>query len=160
VPIGITSIAIGVIQALLLIRPARTAFTDYMDPSVWFIFGSLLFGMVFTKTGLARRMAYKILSLVGERTSLIYLGCFAMTVTLTLIMAHTAVAATVFPLFLAIYAPIPMSPGLPASARACSSGWLTWPARAASSPCWAPPARPSPWASSRTSRAVPSASSS
>jgi sodium-dependent dicarboxylate transporter 2/3/5 len=104
VPIGITSIAIAVIQGLFLIRPARTAFTDYMDPSVWFIFGSLMFGMVFTKTGLTRRMAYRILSLVGERTSMIYLGCFVMTAALTLVMAHTAVAATVFPLFLAIYA--------------------------------------------------------
>ena len=104
VPIGITSIAIAVIQGLFLIRPARTAFTDYMDPSVWFIFGSLMFGMVFTKTGLTRRMAYRILSLVGERTSMIYLGCFTMTAALTLVMAHTAVAATVFPLFLAIYA--------------------------------------------------------
>jgi len=48
-------------------------------------------------------MAYKMLSLVGERTSMIYLGCFVMTSALTLIMAHTAVAATVYPLFLAIY---------------------------------------------------------
>ncbi len=104
VPIGVTSIAIGVLQGLLLIRPARTAFTDFMDPSVWFIFGSLMFGMVFTKTGLTRRLAYKILSIVGERTSMIYLGCFSMTAALTLIMAHTAVAATVFPLLLAIYA--------------------------------------------------------
>jgi sodium-dependent dicarboxylate transporter 2/3/5 len=104
IPIGVTSIAIGVIQALLLIRPARVAFTDFMDPAVWFIFGSLVFGMVFTKTGLTRRMAYKMLSLVGERTSMIYLGCFVMTASLTLVMAHTAVAATVFPLFLAIYA--------------------------------------------------------
>jgi len=104
IPIGVTSIAIGVIQALLLIRPARTAFTDFMDPAVWFIFGSLVFGMVFTKTGLTRRMAYKMLSLVGERTSMIYLGCYVMTASLTLVMAHTAVAATVFPLFLAIYA--------------------------------------------------------
>jgi sodium-dependent dicarboxylate transporter 2/3/5 len=104
IPIGVTSITIGVLQALFLIRPARVAFTDFMDPSVWFILGSLLFGMVFTKTGLTRRMAYKMLSLVGERTSMIYLGCFVMTATLTLIMAHTAVAATVFPLFLAIYA--------------------------------------------------------
>jgi sodium-dependent dicarboxylate transporter 2/3/5 len=104
IPIGVTSIAIAVLQALFLIRPARVAFTDFMDPSVWFIIGSLLFGMVFTKTGLTRRMAYKMLSLVGERTSMIYLGCFVMTATLTLIMAHTAVAATVFPLFLAIYA--------------------------------------------------------
>jgi sodium-dependent dicarboxylate transporter 2/3/5 len=104
VPIGVTSITIGVVQGLLLIRPARTAFTDFMDPSVWFIFGSLMFGMVFTQTGLTRRMAYKMLSLVGERTSMILLGCFIMTSTLTLIMAHTAVAATVFPLFMAIYA--------------------------------------------------------
>lgn len=104
VPIGITSIAIGVIQALFLIRPARVALTDFMDPSVWFIFGSLMFGMVFAKTGLTRRVAYRMLGLVGERTSLIYLGCFVMTAALTLVMAHTAVAATVFPLFLAIYA--------------------------------------------------------
>jgi sodium-dependent dicarboxylate transporter 2/3/5 len=104
IPIGVTSITIGVVQGLFLIRPAKAAFTDFMDPSVWFIFGSLLFGMVFTKTGITRRAAYKMLSLVGEQTSMIYMGCFVMTSSLTLIMAHTAVAATVFPLFLAIYA--------------------------------------------------------
>lgn len=103
VPIGITSIAIGILQALFLIRDARVAFTDFMDPSVWFIFGSLVIGMVFTKTGLTQRMAYKMLVLVGERTSMIYLGCFTMTAFLTLIMAHTAVAAAVFPLLMAIY---------------------------------------------------------
>ncbi|MGD2121682.1 MAG: SLC13 family permease [Gemmatimonadota bacterium] len=104
VPIGVTAITIGVIQGLFLIRPARDAFTDFMDPSVWFIIGSLMIGMVFTKTGLTRRMAYKMLALVGERTSMIYLGCFAMTSLLTLIMAHTAVAATIYPLLVAVYA--------------------------------------------------------
>jgi len=103
VPIGVTSIAVGVIQALLLIRPARVAFTDFLDPSVWFILGSLTIGMVFTKTGLTRRIAYKMLVFVGERTSMILLGCFLLTSGLTLIMAHTAVAATVYPLFLAIH---------------------------------------------------------
>jgi sodium-dependent dicarboxylate transporter 2/3/5 len=104
VPIGITAITIGVVQALFLIRPAREAFTDFMDPSVWFIVGSLMIGMVFTKTGITRRMAYKMLALVGERTSMIYLGCFLMTSGLTLIMAHTAVAATIYPLLVAVYA--------------------------------------------------------
>ena len=103
VPIGITSITIGVMQALFMIRDARTAFTDFMDPSVWFIIGSLVIGMVFTKSGLTQRMAYKMLVLVGERTSMIYLGCFTMTSALTLIMAHTAVAATIYPLLMAIY---------------------------------------------------------
>ena len=45
VPIGVTSILIGVLQALFLIRPARVAFTDFMAPSVWFIFGSIVPGV-------------------------------------------------------------------------------------------------------------------
>jgi len=104
IPIGITSITIGVIQALFVIRDPRVAFTDFMDPSVWFILGSIVIGMVFTKTGLTQRLAYKMLALVGERTSMIYLGVFIMTALLTHIMAHTAVAATVYPLLMAIYA--------------------------------------------------------
>jgi sodium-dependent dicarboxylate transporter 2/3/5 len=104
VPIGVTSITIGVVQALFLIRAPEVAFTDFFDPSVWFIFGSLMIGMVFTKTGLTRRLAYKMLYVVGERTSMIYLGCFLMTSALTLIMAHTAVAATIYPLLVAVYA--------------------------------------------------------
>jgi sodium-dependent dicarboxylate transporter 2/3/5 len=115
-PIGVTAISIGVVQALFLIRPdlmvagggdpvdgAELAFKEFMHPSVWFIFGSIVIGMVFTKTGLTKRLAYKMLVVVGERTSRIYLGCFIMTAALTHVMAHTAVAATVFPLLVAIY---------------------------------------------------------
>ena len=103
IPIGVTSLAIGVVQALFLIRPAKIAFKDFMDPSVLFIFGSLIIGMVFTKVGLTKRLAYKMLTVVGERTSMIYLGCFVVTAALTHIMAHTAVAATMFPILMAIY---------------------------------------------------------
>ncbi|MBN2320873.1 MAG: SLC13/DASS family transporter [Acidobacteria bacterium] len=104
VPIGVTSLAIGLLQALFLIRSPKEAFNDFMDPSVLFIFGSIVIGTVFTKTGLTRRIAYKMLSIVGEKTSMIYLGCFVLTAALTHIMAHTAVAATMFPLLMAIYA--------------------------------------------------------
>ncbi len=104
VPIGVTSLLIGTLQALYLIRDPKVAFKDFMDPSVLFIFGSLVIGMVFTKTGLTKRLAYKMLSIIGERTSMIYLGCFVMTALLTHLMAHTAVAATMFPLLMAINA--------------------------------------------------------
>lgn len=104
VPIGVTSLAIGALQALFLIRPAKVAFKDFMDPSVLFIFGSIVIGMVFTKTGLTKRIAYKMLSIIGEKTSRIYLGCFVMTALLTHLMAHTAVAATMFPLLMTIHA--------------------------------------------------------
>ena len=110
VPIGVTSVLIGVIQALFLIRPnkfvipastvqqvgdtltvdtnalqqlllvkpnsleviqgAWITFTDFLAPSVWFIFGSIIFGLTFSQTGLAKRMAYKMLSVVGEKTSM------------------------------------------------------------------------------------------
>ncbi len=131
IPIGVTSITLGVIQVLFLIRPAKVVteavagtepgtvvtgmvrevlspakvvFGDFMDPAVWFIIGSITFGMVFSKTGLTKRMAYRMLVVVGERTSMIYLGSFVITAGLTLIMAHTAVAATIYPLLMAIYA--------------------------------------------------------
>ena len=104
VPIGITSLAIGAMQALFLIRPARDAFTDFMVPAVMFIFASIMIGLVFTKTGLTKRLAYKMLIVVGEKTSMIYLGCFVVTAALTHIMAHTAVAATIYPLLVSIYA--------------------------------------------------------
>jgi solute carrier family 13 (sodium-dependent dicarboxylate transporter), member 2/3/5 len=103
-PIGVTSLAIGVLQALFLIRPARDAFTDFMVPAVMFIFASIMIGLVFTKTGLTRRLAYKMLIIVGEKTSMIYLGCFVVTAALAHIMAHTAVAATIYPLLVSIYA--------------------------------------------------------
>ena len=75
-----------------------------MKPSVLFIFASIVIGQVFTKTGLTQRLAYRMLAVVGDRTSRIYLGCFIITSALTHIMAHTAVAATLFPLLMTIYA--------------------------------------------------------
>ena len=108
-PIGVTSLIIGILQALYLIRAptakasAKLAFNDFMDPSVMFIFASIVIGLVFTKTGLTKRLAYKMLVVVGEKTSMILLGCFVMTAFLTHFMAHTAVAATIFPLLLTIH---------------------------------------------------------
>ncbi|MDH4206341.1 MAG: SLC13 family permease [Desulfobacteraceae bacterium] len=101
-PIGVTSIAIGVMQGLFAIRPAKDAFRDFMDPSVMFIFGSVVVGLAFTKTGLTKRLAYKMLEVVGDRTSMIMLGCLVVTAGLSHFMAHTAAAATVFPIMLAI----------------------------------------------------------
>jgi sodium-dependent dicarboxylate transporter 2/3/5 len=111
VPIGVTSLALGAFQVLFAVRTAKEALKDFMTPSVLFIFGSLVIGMVFTKTGLTKRLAYKMLAVVGEKTSMIYLGCFVVTAALTHIMAHTAVAATMFPLLMTIYSMYTDEPG-------------------------------------------------
>jgi sodium-dependent dicarboxylate transporter 2/3/5 len=69
-----------------------------------FILGSLLVGLAFTKAGITKRIAYKMLALVGEDTRKILLGVFVITSLLTHVMAHTAVAATMFPIMMAILA--------------------------------------------------------
>jgi sodium-dependent dicarboxylate transporter 2/3/5 len=104
VPIGVTSIAIGVFQSLFAIRSTKDAFRDFMDPSVMFIFASVVVGIAFTKTGLTKRLAYKMLEIVGEKTSMIVLGALVVTALLAHVMAHTAAAATVFPILLAVNA--------------------------------------------------------
>jgi len=104
IPIGVTAIAIGVFQSLFAIRPAKEAFRDFMDPSVMFIFGSMVVGLAFTKSGLTRRLAYKMLAVSGENTNMILLGTMIVTAALAHLMAHTAAAATMFPILLAIYA--------------------------------------------------------
>ncbi|MBM4273934.1 MAG: SLC13/DASS family transporter [Deltaproteobacteria bacterium] len=103
-PIGATAIGIGLFQTLFHLRPAKEALGDFLDPSVWFIFGSLVIGLAFSASGLTKRMAYKMLGLVGEQTSFILLGTFLVVAGMTLLMAHTAVAAAMFPLLMAIHA--------------------------------------------------------
>lgn len=107
IPIGVTALAVGALQVLFRWRPAAAAFKDFLDPAVFFIFGSLLFGMVLAKTGLIKRFSYRMLILAGERTGRLYLGCFLMIAALTLIMAHTTAAAAVFPLLMAVYSLYP-----------------------------------------------------
>ena len=103
IPIGVTALAIGIFQAMFYIRPAKDAFHDFMDPSVMFIFGSIVIGLAFTRSGLTKRIAYKMLTVAGERTDMILLGALVVTAGLAHLMAHTAVAATMFPILLAIY---------------------------------------------------------
>lgn len=103
-PIGATAIAIGLFQVLFYIRSSNEALRDFFDPAVWFIFGSVVIGSAFTASGLTKRMAYKMLEVVGENTKFILLGTFLVTAAMTLLMAHTAVAAALFPLLMAINA--------------------------------------------------------
>lgn len=102
-PIGATAIAIGLFQVIFNIRPADAALKDFFDPSVWFIFGSVVMGLAFAHSGLTKRMAYKMLGIVGENTNFILLGTFIIVTGMTLLMAHTAVAAAMFPLLMAIH---------------------------------------------------------
>ncbi|MBF0488080.1 MAG: SLC13/DASS family transporter [Nitrospirae bacterium] len=102
-PAGVTGLIMGSAQALLHIRDAKRVFSDYMDPAVVFIFAAIVMGMVFAGTGLTRRIAYKILSIIGENTIVIYGGTFFLMAFLSHFMSNTSSAAAIFPLIWAIY---------------------------------------------------------
>src|ERR687885_1714257 len=58
----------------LKVVPFDTAFGGFADETAWFLFGAILFGMMATKSGLARRLAYLVMMRVGNTYSRLLLG--------------------------------------------------------------------------------------
>lgn len=52
----------------------ETAFYGFSNSTPWFLFGALLFGVMATKSGLARRLAYMVMRRVGHSYSRLLLG--------------------------------------------------------------------------------------
>src|SRR4030067_2470730 len=50
-PIGAAAIAIGLFQTIFMVRTPDQAWQDFFDPSVWFIFGSVVMGVAFAVSG-------------------------------------------------------------------------------------------------------------
>jgi anion transporter len=58
----------------LKVVPFSVAFSGFADETPWFLFGAILFGMMATKSGLARRLAYLVMRRVGTTYSRLLLG--------------------------------------------------------------------------------------
>lgn len=76
-----------------------TAFSGFANDTAWFLFGAILFGMMATKSGLARRLAYLVMWRVGSSYSRILLGLILSDFLLTFLvpsgMARIVVMAAV-----------------------------------------------------------------
>jgi sodium-dependent dicarboxylate transporter 2/3/5 len=64
----------------------EVAFSGFADQTAWFLFGAGLFGMMATKTGLARRLAYLIIQRVGASYSRLLLGMILSSFLLTFLV--------------------------------------------------------------------------
>jgi len=62
------------------------AFSGFADQTPWFLFGAGLFGMMATKTGLARRLAYLVIHRVGASYSRLLLGIILSSFLLTFLV--------------------------------------------------------------------------
>ena len=65
--------------------PFNIAFGGFAEPTTWFLFGAMLFGMMASKTGLARRIAYLIMLRIGSTYSRLLLGLIVSSFLLTLV---------------------------------------------------------------------------
>lgn len=64
----------------------ETAFSGFADQTPWFLYGAGLFGMMATKTGLARRLAYIVMRRVGGGYSRLLLGLIVSSFLLTFLV--------------------------------------------------------------------------
>lgn len=70
----------------LAVAPFSTAFSGFANDTAWFLFGAMLFGMMATKSRLARRLAYLVLLPFGSAYSRILLGLIVSDFLLTLLV--------------------------------------------------------------------------
>ena len=63
-----------------------TAFSGFATDTPWFVFGATLLGTMAAKSGLARRMAFGIMRLVGNTYSRILLGLLIADVVLAFVV--------------------------------------------------------------------------
>jgi anion transporter len=64
----------------------RVAFAGFASDTAWFLFGALLLGAIATKSGLARRLAYLVMTRIGISYSRLLLGLIITDFLLTLIV--------------------------------------------------------------------------
>src|SRR5207237_5302429 len=62
----------------------ETAFSGFADPSAWFLFGAVCFGVMGSKSGLARRLAYLVMRAIGHSYPRLLLGLIISNFLLTI----------------------------------------------------------------------------
>src|ERR1019366_3556984 len=71
---------------ILKIVRLESAFAGFTDSTTWFLFGASLIGMMATKSGLARRLAYLVFLRVGDSYSRLILGLILTSFLLTFLV--------------------------------------------------------------------------
>ena len=61
----------------------ETAFSGFADTSAWFLFGAICFGLMGSKSGLARRLAYVVMGSIGHSYPRLLLGLIVSNFLLT-----------------------------------------------------------------------------
>jgi anion transporter len=85
-PHALTGLAGCYLFWVLKIVDFQTAFSGFADQTPWFLFGAALIGLMASKSGLARRLAYLVMRQVGGDYSRLLLGLIFSSLLLTLLV--------------------------------------------------------------------------
>ena len=83
---GVTGILGCFLFWMLGIAPFERAFSGFADNTPWFLFGAICFGIMASKSGLARRLAYLVMRTVGHSYPRVLLGLIISDFLLTAIV--------------------------------------------------------------------------
>jgi solute carrier family 13 (sodium-dependent dicarboxylate transporter), member 2/3/5 len=86
IPLAVTSMIGCYLFWILKVAKFEDAFGGFADQTPWFLFGAILFGMMATKSGLARRIAISILRRTGSGYSRLLLGMILTSFALTFLV--------------------------------------------------------------------------
>jgi sodium-dependent dicarboxylate transporter 2/3/5 len=108
---GITALLGCVLFWALQVAPFPSAFRGFTTTSPWFVFGALLMGEAASRTGLAQRVGYLVMSRVGASHSRLLLGVITLAWLLNfLIPSPTAELAIMAPLAMGLVAAFGLGP--------------------------------------------------
>lgn len=85
-PHALTGIAGCYLFWVLKVVSFEVSFSGFADQTPWFLFGAGLIGMMATKSGLARRLAYMVMTRVGAGYSRLLLGLILSSLLLTFLV--------------------------------------------------------------------------
>lgn len=106
VPLAVTALLPLALYPILNIASAQEASANYADQNIFLFIGGFLIAFGLERSGLHKRFAYRILSLIGGNPSMILLSFLLVTWALSMWISNTATTLMMLPIGLAVLAHI------------------------------------------------------
>lgn len=112
-PIPVTSLLPLVLFPLLGILSGTETASTYMNSSIFLFMGGFLIALSIEKWGLHRRMALRVISILGTRPRMIILGFMTATAVLSMWISNTATTMLMLPIALSVVGQVEAERGTP-----------------------------------------------
>ncbi|GBE18035.1 MAG TPA: DASS family sodium-coupled anion symporter [Euryarchaeota archaeon] len=109
-PLSVTGILVIAALPLLGAMDAKTSYSLFGSPAVFFILGAFILAAAMMKTGLSMRLSLQVLKRFGKSPSMLIAGVLFTSASMAFIMPEHAVAAIMFPVVLDIALALELEP--------------------------------------------------